>query len=345
MVLSKINKNISYPELKTVDSGDFKKEANLYQLEIKDIDVIIAIGNAKNTFEEKNILFFPIYLVKYNNKVVQIGVYEIKASDYLSYLDEYNNIDVEKMNEPLIYSFVTDEFLNKLHLKPEVPLRRIDKEEGELSDSSENTKEEEDDNEFNEFYEIPKEREDIFILTKGIPLPPLLKEETKKYAKDIKDKYHESPKDNWIQKFMKNHNYSIIDNEGGGDCLFATVRDAFSSIAQQTSVNKLRKKLSNEATEEVFLGYKEHYDMYNASIIKDTNLIKELEAQYILLKERFANILDRNEQKMISNEAKNVKEQHDKLVQEKKITAEIVKEYKFMKGIDTLDAFKSKIYK
>jgi hypothetical protein len=85
--------------------------------------------------------------------------------------------------------------------------------------------------------------------------------------------------------------------------------------------------------------------MYNASIIKDTNLIKELEAQYILLKERFANILDRNEQKMISNEAKNVKEQHDKLVQEKKITAEIVKEYKFMKGIDTLDAFKSKIKK
>ena len=347
MVLSKINSNVSYPELKSVDSGDLKKEANLYQLEIKDIDVIIAIGNAKNTFEDENILYFPIYLVKYNNKVVQIGVYEIKASDYLSYLDDYNNIDVEKMDNPLVYSFATKEYLNKLHLKPEVPLRRLDKEEGELTDESDDNseKEKDEDIEYNEYYEIPKEREDIFILTKGVPLPPLLREETKLQAKDIREKYHENTKDTWIEKFMKNNNYNIIDNEGGGDCLFATVRDAFSSIAQQTSVNKIRKRLSNEVTQDIFLGYKEHYDMYNALIIKDTNLIKELEGQYILLKQRFAEVLDRNEQKMISNEAKKVKEEHDKLVQEKKVTSEIIKEYKFMKDIDTLDAFKNKVKK
>jgi len=347
MVLSKINSNISYPELKSVDSGDLKREASLYQLEIKEIDVIIAIGNAKNTFEEENILYFPIYLVKHNNKVVQIGVYEIKASDYISYLDDFNNLDVEKMDYPLIYSFATKEYLHKLHLIPDVPLRRINKEEGEVSENSddESEKDKEEDIDYNEYYEIPKEREDIFILTKGVPLPPLLREETKSQAKDIREKYHESMKDTWIEKFMKNNNYKIIDNEGGGDCLFATVRDAFSSIAQQTSVNKIRKRLANEVTEEVFLGYKEHYDMYNALILKDTNLIKELEAQYLLFKQRFAEILDRNEQKMISNEAKKVKEEHDKLVQEKKVTSEILKEYKFMKGIDTLDAFKNKVKK
>ena len=65
MVLSKINSNVSYHELKGVDSDDLKTEASLYQLEIKGIDVIIAVGNAKNTFEDKNILFFPIYLVKH----------------------------------------------------------------------------------------------------------------------------------------------------------------------------------------------------------------------------------------------------------------------------------------
>ena len=112
MVLSKLDRDISYPELKSVDSGDLKMEANLYQLEIKDIDVIIAVGNSKNTYEDKNILYFPIYLVKYNNKVIQIGLYEIRASDYLSYIDKYNNLDIENIEDPLIYSFATKEFLN-----------------------------------------------------------------------------------------------------------------------------------------------------------------------------------------------------------------------------------------
>ena len=90
MVLSKIYSEVSYPELKSVDYGDLKKEAELYQVEINEIDVVIALGNSKNTFEDKNVLYFPIYLVKHNNKVIQIGLYEIKATDYLSYLDEYN---------------------------------------------------------------------------------------------------------------------------------------------------------------------------------------------------------------------------------------------------------------
>ena len=346
MVLSKLDSSVSYPELKSVDSGDLKTEANLYQLEIKEIDVIVAIGNAKNTFEDKNILYFPIYLVKHNNKVIQIGVYEIKASDYLSYLDNFNNLDVEKMEEPLVYSFATKEFINKIHLKPEVPLRRIggiDKDEGDITDTDEEKEEEE--IEYNEHYDIPKEREDIFILTKGIPLPPLLKEETKKQAKDYIEKYHASPNDTWLEKFTKNKNYNIIDNEAGGDCLFATVRDAFSSIAQQTSVNKLRKKLSSEASEQIFFGYKDQYDMYNSALIRDTNEIKRLEGEYTMLKQRFTEILDRNEQKIISSEAKKVKIQHDKLVEEKKVTAEMIKEYRFMKGIDTLEAFQSKIRK
>jgi len=197
MVLSKIDSDVSYPELKSVDAIDLKTEASLYQLEIKDVDVIIAIGNAKNTFEDQNILYFPIYLVKHNNKVIQIGLYEIKASDYLSYLDDYNNIDIEKMEDPLIYSFVKRDFLEKLRLKPDVPLRRIDNEEDIFVEENLEKDDEEDDEvaevKYNEYYEIPKEREDIFIITKGVPLPPLLKEETKTQAKDIREKYHESP--------------------------------------------------------------------------------------------------------------------------------------------------------
>jgi predicted NAD-dependent protein-ADP-ribosyltransferase YbiA (DUF1768 family) len=350
MVLSKINKDVSYPELKSVDASDLKMEANLFQLEIKNVDVIIAVGNGKNTFEDKNILYFPIYLVKHNNKVVQIGVYEIKASDYLSYLDETNNLDIEKIDKPLIYSFATPEFINKIHLKPDVPLRRIKSKKNKSesysdSESDQESDNEKNENEYNEHYELPPERSDIFVITKGIPLAPLLNEETKKQAKDYKEKYHESPKDSWITKFMKNKNYTLVDNEGGGDCFFATIRDAFSSIAQQTSVQKLRKKLADNANEQIFLSYKDQYDMYRNSILKDTNKIKELESEYLLLKQRFTEVIDRNEQKMLKSSAQEIKKEHDKLVEEKKISAQLLHEYSFMKGIDTLDAFKSKLRK
>jgi predicted NAD-dependent protein-ADP-ribosyltransferase YbiA (DUF1768 family) len=353
MVLSKINIDVSYPELKSVDYGDLKTEASLYQIEIKDVEIVIAVGNAKNTFEYANIFYFPIYLVKKNNKVIQIGLYEIEASNYINYLDDFNNLDVEKLDEPLVYKFVTKDMLETLRMVPDVPLIRkegIDKEEGEIVESEEMEDEEigKENREKNEqlqieTYEIPKEREDTFILTKGIPLPPLLAEETFKKAKDIRAKHKVEASENWIQKFMENNYYSITDNEGGGDCLFATVRDAFSSIAQQTSVNKLRKKLSDEATDQIFMKYKEHYDMYNQTIIEETNKIKELSIEYTKIREKFNNTLDRNEKKFFAEEAKKVQEVHDKMIADKKITSQIMSEFKFMKDIDTLDKFKKKI--
>jgi predicted NAD-dependent protein-ADP-ribosyltransferase YbiA (DUF1768 family) len=343
MVLSKINGDVSYPELKSVDSGDLKMEAELYQIEVNGVDIIVAIGNVKNTFEDKNIFYFPIYLVKNNNKVVQIGLYEIEASNYINYLDDFNNLDVENLDEPLIYNFVTKDMLENLRMKPDVPLikKDVDKEEGEVTESEEPAEPKEE--LLFESYEIPKERSDIFILTKGVPLAPLLTEETMKKAKDIREKYNPSLSENWIQKFMENNYFSITDNEGGGDCLFATVRDAFSSIAQQTSVNKLRKKLSDEANEKIFLGYKEQYDMYNQSALEETNKIKALAIEYSKMKEKFSNTFDRNEKKYLSEEAKKIKAIHDKMVGEKKITAQIMGEVKFMKGIDTLEKFKKKI--
>ena len=195
MVLSKINSEVSYPELKRVDSDDLKTEANLYQIEIKGIDVIIAVGNSKNTFEDKNILFFPVYLVKNNNKVIQIGVYEIEATRYINYLDEDNNINIEKLNEPLIYTFVTESMLKKIRMEPEVTLKNMNVSKKEVNDERKEDEEESDDEEkvnekeiFAEEYEIPLERRNIFVLTKGSKVPALLPEENSKKAKDNREK-------------------------------------------------------------------------------------------------------------------------------------------------------------
>ena len=140
---------------------------------------------------------------------------------------------------------------------------------------------------------------------------------------------------------MKNNKFSIIDNEGGGDCLFATVRDAFGQLGQQTTVNKLRNKLSVEATQEVFSGYKELYDMYKSAILKDTQSIKELEIEYTKFKKMYQDTLDRTQKKHFSESASKIKKQHDRVLKEKKITQQMLNdEFKFMKDIDTLEKFK-----
>jgi hypothetical protein len=89
-----------------------------------------------------------------------------------------------------------------MRLEPENRIEEIEDEGLQIdSESEEEFKIEE--------YNIPPEREDIFVKIKGVPVPPLLKEETQKQAKDIRDKYHESPKNIWIDKFMKNTNFQI----------------------------------------------------------------------------------------------------------------------------------------
>jgi len=362
MVLSQLDRSISYPELKKVDPDDLKKEANLYQIELENqrigkIDIIIAVGNAKNTFEEKNVTYFPIYLVKSNKKVIQIGLYEIESTNLMEYTDEHNNLDVEKMGEPLIYTFVTQEMLKNLRLVPETYISEMEKENknnnknGKVYDEDEHGEDEENEegeNEIigsmaafvNEDITIPDVRSDIFILTKGVPIPALLREETRKEAKDIKEKYKPGKKDSWIELFMKNDNYEIINNEGGGDCLFATIRDAFSQIAQQTSITKLRNKLSEQATEDVFQGYKRLYDEMAASILDDTKKIKQLEIDFEKMKERHKGTLDREQKAQLSETGKIIAAQREQLIKEKRVSQQNMSEYKFMKKVDNLEAFK-----
>lgn len=354
MVLSKLNNSISYPELKKTNPEDTNMETDLYEISVKGVDIVVAIGNPRHDFQKKNVVYYPMYLVKKNNKVVQIGLYEVPHDKLSSYLDVDGELDLEKLNEPLVYTFATKSYLENKRLVP--PTNTQDENENKDSQDKDDDNDEDDDiyeesqtiktktkqdtTKISDGDEIPASRSDIFILTKGVALPPTLDDESRKDAKDIRDKFKETKEHTWIQKYMRNPYYDIIDNEGGGDCLFATIRDAFSSIAQQTSVAKIRKKLSDEATNDIFLNYQELYDLHNNSLITDTSKIKELSKSYIVLKDKFSNILDRNEQKVLVENAKKIKTDHDNLVLEKKTTAELMSEYKFMKGIDSLEKFK-----
>jgi predicted NAD-dependent protein-ADP-ribosyltransferase YbiA (DUF1768 family) len=367
MVLSKLDKGTSYPELKSVDSDDFKKEANLYEIEIKDVDVIIAVGSAKKNYEEKNITYFPIYLVKTNNKVVQIGVYELFTTDLLNYMDEDGNLEVEKLDDPLIYTFVTKKMLENLRLVPEkekdedADARELVEKDVEILEDSDaeleykkekmekmekksnKDKQVSSEGDF-EAPKIPKIREDIFTKAENYILSVApLNEESKQDADLLKDKYKDSAANTWIEIFMKNNKYGIIDNEGGGDCLFATIRDAFAQLGHHTTVQKLRKKLAEEATQDIFVNYKEHYDMYSTAVVAATKDAKELEIEYEKYKKMYSETLDRNLKKQFTDAAKKIKDQRDRIINQKRVSQSMLDEFKYMKDVDTLEKFKQKI--
>ena len=136
---------------------------------------------------------------------------------------------------------------------------------------------------------------------------------------------------------MKNPHYSIQNNEGGGDCFFATIRDAFSTINQHTSVTKIRERLAKEVTSQVFVQYKEHYDMYSKTLTEETNQINALKQEYLILQQKAeSSIIDRDMKNKLVSQGKLITNQVDNLLKERTITMELLNEYKYMKGINTL---------
>ena len=330
MVVSKLDKSISYPERRGIDPKDNEMESDLYEIDVNGVDIIIAVGNPNNTFEDKNIIFFPIYLVQSDESVVQIGLYEIHATDISEYYHD-SELNVEKMNAPLLYSFVSKQMLEDLRLVPTEDMI----EEGEAFETF--GKEDE------EVQEIPEFRRDVFTLTTGVPIARRLKEETKSDAKKEKGKYSFKKGETWVNTFMENPNYYIVDNEGGGDCLFATIRDAFAQFGMQTTVQKLRKKLAGEATQELFMNYKQQYEEAKTSIVTDTANIKQLEIEYEKYRKLFSETLDRNLRKEYTDATNQIIEQREKIINEKTTSQKIANEYAYMKNVSTLEQFQKLI--
>jgi predicted NAD-dependent protein-ADP-ribosyltransferase YbiA (DUF1768 family) len=342
--VSRIEQDVSYPELKKVDPSDLKMESNLYQIDALGVSIIVAVGDANHDKDDENLTTFPIYLVKKNNKVTRIGLYEISASNISSYVDDDGKLKVEKMDEPLLFSFVDQKMLSTLRKPPEEeelvtsedifksPTPGINEIINETVDE-------------NVGINLPDKIRKYFDVIPGRKLPKPLKTETKTDASNITRKYQTASTDTWLQKMMENRNYKIVDNEGGGNCFFAAIRDAFLGINIKISVDKLRKIFANEVTDDFFTQYKTTYNNYNSSLLEDSYKIKELQEKSKKIGAEYNATLDRKQRAILYEEYKIVKEQNDTLVNENKITRRILQEVSFMKDIDTFEKFKKIILK
>jgi len=151
---------------------------------------------------------------------------------------------------------------------------------------------------------------------------------------------------NWIQKYMNNKDYDIVDNEGGGDCLFAVIRDALKTANVYITVSELRDQLAGEATEELYNNYKSLYNNVYVPYQTLYNEIKSLKARNKEIRKLLSQTQDRGEQKKLVKEASDMPKILEEKVEELKLAKELLAELeyiKIIKDVKDLDEFKKHI--
>ena len=335
MVNSILNSDINYPELKKLDSEDKSFDASMYEVNILGVDVVIALGQAKYVFIDDNIIYYPIYLVKDDKVSKQIGVYEIMSEQLPNIVDEDGDVDLTKIDEPLLYKFATNELLKDADKSPKIESKKavVDKEDQEDKPSAETADQEDNDEPSAEKEEEPSADQDQTEL----PSADMAQMELER------DAYKMDKEQPWIQEFLKSNEYQLIDNEGGGECLFAVIRDSFKSIDKDTSIMELRKKLSDEVTPDIYENYKDKYKMFVNTVQTGETELKELSKLNNELRDRLRNAKERSEQQLIVESAKEVATKYKRLKSEIKISKELMAEFKFMKKVNSIEDLKKVI--
>ncbi len=339
MVNSKLNPEINYIENKGLDPEDLEFDAQPWEVTMLGEDITIALGNPKYKFVKKNIIYYPIYLIKNNKVDTQIGIYEIISDQLASLLDEDGDLDIDSL-EPLLFSFVNKGLLYTETGDDIAPDEDDDDDDDEDDDILEPPDDDEtsDDGVLDVVGSVDVDKSKTIVIDDSVVPMPELSSQTEGDA--VKEREKVTGNRPWVAKFMGNQNYEIEDVGGGGDCLFHVIRHSLGTIGKRTSVSKLRALLSKEATEEIFQSYKTIFDSIKPSLQENKQKKKDLVAENKKLKEELKNTNDRSRQLEIIDRAKELKKLYSRAKEDDKGTMSMYNEYKFMEGITNLQAFK-----
>jgi predicted NAD-dependent protein-ADP-ribosyltransferase YbiA (DUF1768 family) len=367
MVFSHLNKSIEYLETREIDPEDMEHISPLYEIKIYDKSHVIALGKAKYTFSSKfDVIFFPIYLIlvgKSNEKkgkkdkliLGKIGVYEIERNRLISVMDKKKEVKVSILGEPLLFKKTTEAYMEKTNSifvfeelvdEPEVEEPLVEGSDEGVDDTAEDDvlslqkpkKGEKEKGKKEDKKEKHISLEDVFTKDKTQPNITTWPTETEEDAKKEKINYdkNKSANDNWVQTFMRNKNYAIERNEGGGDCFFAVIRDAFQEIGYHTTVQKLRTILSQEVTLALFENLIQIYQG-----IVSGNEISQHEVEMIVqknkvLKKQTGGLSKDKMPEMLAG-AKELKKKYGELKKKTDLDDELLGEFAYMKNIKTIE--------
>ena len=360
MVYSNINGTVFYKENGNVDIEDIGYESTLYELEVYGKKILIVFGKIKHTFIQRNIVYLPMYLVVNNKVNKQIGVVEFDKNSTLELFDDDNEIDLEKLNTPILFGFADQSFIDRSgsdSISFITKQNQMEKEEEEKKEEEEEESDDDDDDVLSvkvkpskmshEMKKTTKVLENgIFTIEREVKVPNPLIEENEETANEIKKSYTPSSRNNWIQEYMKNENYEIHDVENNGDCFFAVVRDAFKQIGQTTSVKKLRALIAKEVTEEVFEEHRVLFNDLKGTINEYSKELKDIKYNIEhVLRNRAKQVRgDKKELQIILDESEKLKQQHKNVLKNKQIAQAMIDEdIGDFHSVDSLEKFREYI--
>jgi len=360
-VKSLIEPKLEYSENKTVDIDDIHYSTSIYDYELFNEDVEIALGKGKEDTNGYNILFYSVYLIYNGELKSRIGIFEGKSESMIELIDENGIVDLSKVNvhnlsevsnSPqidrkgnLIIFIKEDDFKKFINMPVKEKADIVEEEEEKIGDK--NIDDVVDLTEDDDVTEIKiKSQEEMknvesWYVENAELKKPRIKSETKEESNKEKELFKRSTSNMWVQNYMKNVNYEEIDNEGSGDCFFAVIRDALKDVGKVTTVDKLRKMVSEDMNEETFQHYRSLY-------LSLSGELKSKEEELLDLKTTMKKI-QKNEKKhtRTAEETRIIKEQLDGIVkkynevlEEKKQVRENLNDFEFMKEYDTLEKFK-----
>jgi len=319
MVVSFADPKINYPERKNIHMDDVNEEVSIYEVPLYGETYDVGLGTTKYDYVANKILYIPIYLIINNRVIEQIGIYEINDENIAPYLDEEGEIMIEKMNKPLLFSYVKKEYLSRIKSNLSKSSRPS------FIDHTQDDDEEEDD--------------DSTIPLNSIRIP----EQDVDQSKKERASYQQEKKEPWIRTFLKNPNIGEVDNEGGGHCLFAVIRDAYATRGINVSIQELREKLSNYATQDQYQYYRGQYEMYRDAVKEQTAKMKSFNKQNEQLRKTLKTVSSREQQLKLVEESQKIKDSYEEAKENKKFSEELGSEFSFMKNVLSLEDFKQAI--
>lgn len=300
MVVSKLNNLLNYPENILVDENDIDYESYIYKGNIYGKPILFIFGKGElvsNNLvlnQDVDIMYINVYLVKNNDIVRKIGIFEILNSEYLNYLDDEGNINLSSelgnqmfKTNSIMFSGSKD-FIKKIYNLDEIK-ETIDSESSDDEDDLDEDDLDEDDLDEDLDEELQPHS------TKKTPIQKTLatKED---YIKEVEEykRIGKKPNDKWINEYLESKKYDIKDVPGDGNCFFTCFVEAYNShysikddlTGKKLTTQKVRNYLASIADEDLFNHYKLMFSSFGessqeagASIAKKKKIHESLKIQ------------------------------------------------------------------